>query len=293
MPLEELARCVKAFGEGETFTVPSLQGTREILQLAVNFQAMQTQIKDSNQARLEIERLATIGRMATSVSHDLRHHLASIYANAEFLAAADSTDEERVEFFADIHAAVIGTTEMLESLTIFSRTGRVARHAPERINVLLENAVIQLRMHPAAANISLQILDKSSDASICADGKQIERALFNLLLNACQSVRPTGRPGLVTAILEGDCESVCVSIFDNGVGIPGAVQHNLFEPFISSGKQNGTGLGLTLARHIAEDHRGRVNLLRSSFEETVFQLCLPLSGEDDSSHSNFPPNSNA
>ncbi len=72
---------------------------------------------------LESDRLATIGRMATSVSHDFRHYLATIFANAEFLASDRFSPKERAEIFEDIRAAVNGTTDMIESLLIFSRTG--------------------------------------------------------------------------------------------------------------------------------------------------------------------------
>ena len=108
------------------------------------------------------------------------------------------------------------------------------------------------------------------------DGRQIERALFNLLLNACQSRRPAGRLGAVMAILRETGDKVCISITDNGSGVPSAVQTTLFDPFVSEGKQNGTGLGLTLARRIAEDHGGQVTLESSTEQETTFQLWLPL-----------------
>lgn len=279
-PLEKLAQRVKFLGEGKIYAMEAPPGTREIQQLTLDFLAMQGRLQDSTRARLESERLATIGSMAASVSHDLRHHLASIYANAEFLAAPELTEAERVEFFTDIQAAVMETTEMLESLTLFSRTGQVAQHVPEQMGALLERAVAQVRMHPAAAKVALEISGSSMDAPVMADGKQIERALFNLLLNACQSRRPPDRLCRVTATLEAESEYVRVSVADNGAGVPAAIQHTLFDPFVSSGKQNGTGLGLTLARHIAEDHQGHVVLLGSNSHETVFQLRLPLSRQE-------------
>ena len=122
-PLEMLAQGVRAFGFGDhSRTLPS-DGTREVRELSAAFARMRSEIINTNRALLESEKLVTIGRMASSVSHDLRHYLAAVYANAEFLSSARLSEQERREFFADIHIAVHGATELLESLLIFSKTG--------------------------------------------------------------------------------------------------------------------------------------------------------------------------
>ena len=69
-------------------------------------------------------------------------------------------------------------------------------------------------------------------------------------------------------------EWICVTILDNGPGIPAAVRRTLFDPFVTAGKPNGTGLGLTLARRTAEEHGGSVCLEESNQEATVFTLSL-------------------
>jgi signal transduction histidine kinase len=69
-------------------------------------------------------------------------------------------------------------------------------------------------------------------------------------------------------------ERIYVTIFDNGTGIPASVRRTLFDPFVTEGKANGTGLGLTLARRIAEEHGGTVCLEESNRERTVFTLSL-------------------
>ena len=122
-PLEELSRSVHAFALGDVGHRVPRHGTQEVRELSTAFSRMRSEIQKANQTVLESERLATIGRMASSVSHDLRHYLAAIYANAEFLASDRFSPKERAEIFGEIRAAVGGTTEMLESLLIFSRTG--------------------------------------------------------------------------------------------------------------------------------------------------------------------------
>ena len=111
-----------------------------------------------------------------------------------------------------------------------------------------------------------------TDTAIIVDAKQVERAIQNLLLNACQSLRPAGVEPQVEAILESTSTHMVLSVIDNGMGVPDSVRANLFEPFVSEGKQKGTGLGLTLAHTIAQEHGGDVVLVGSEPGRTVFQL---------------------
>jgi signal transduction histidine kinase len=211
--------------------------------------------------------------MASSVSHDLRHYLAAIYANSEFLASDRLSSRERAEIFADIRAAVLGTTDMIESLLIFSRTGSSTRRAPELMATLLERGAALVRAHPDAEGVALvTCYGDPVETAVVVDGKQVERAISNLLLNACQAVRSGDGPHSVTATLECRDQLMVLSVVDNGAGVPERIRESLFEPFVSDGKQKGTGLGLTLAHCVAVEHGGEVVLLRSRPGETVFQM---------------------
>jgi len=274
-PLEELSRSVVAFGVGDGKQQIPRYGTQEVRQLSTAFAGMRKEIQQANQARLEAERLATIGRMASSVSHDLRHYLAAIYANAEFLASDRLSTQERAEIFGDIRAAVHGTTEMIESLLIFSRTGSTFRRAPELMATLVERAAALVRVHPDAEGISLVLrYGEPTDTAVVVDGKQIERALCNLLLNACQALRPVKNVANVLITVESHERHMIVSVIDNGEGVPDSIRKSLFDPFVSEGKQKGTGLGLTLAHCIAVEHGGEVLLVSSRPGETIFQMTV-------------------
>jgi len=272
-PLEELSRSVRAFGLGDVeYHVPR-HGTQEVRQLSTAFAGMRQEIQKANRKVLESERLATIGRMASSVSHDLRHYLAAIFANSEFLASDRFSAKERAEIFGDIRAAVNGTTDMIESLLIFSRTGASVRRQPELMATLLERATALVRAHPDADGVTLTTnYGEPTETAVVVDGKQIERAISNLLLNACQSVRAMGVSARVVAALETQERQIIVSVIDNGPGVPEKILKILFEPFVSEGKQKGTGLGLTLAHCIAVEHGGEVVLLSSRPGETIFQM---------------------
>ena len=106
------------------------------------------------------------------------------------------------------------------------------------------------------------------------DARNLESAIYNLLLNACQAAtHSTHVPEVKVHLTEVD-ERIYVTILDNGPGIPASVRRTLFDPFVTAGKPNGTGLGLTLARRIAEEHGGSVCLEESNRERTVFTLSL-------------------
>ena len=272
-PLEELSESVRAFGMGDShYRVPA-HGPREVRQLSDAFAGMRDEIQQAHQALLESERLATIGRMASSVSHDLRHYLAAVYANAEFLASGRLSEAERIEIFGDIRAAVLGTTDMIESLLILSRTGANTRRSSEPMALLLERTVALFRAHPDAEGVRIVTsFGDPAESTALVDGKQIERAVYNLLLNACQAARTGGSDPVVTITLETQEQYSVVTVTDNGSGVPEGIRNSLFEPFVSEGKQKGTGLGLTLAQHIANEHGGDVVLVSSRPGETIFQM---------------------
>jgi signal transduction histidine kinase len=272
-PLEELSWSVRAFGLGDVKHHVPRYGTQEVRQLSAAFTRMRSEIQKANRTVLESERLATIGRMASSVSHDLRHYLAAIFANSEFLASDRFSAKERAEIFGDIRAAVNGTTDMIESLLIFSRTGAGIRRQPELMATLLERATSLIRVHPDAEGVTLTTkYDEPTETAAVVDGKQIERAISNLVLNACQSVRTMETSAQVAVTLETQEHHIIVKVIDNGPGVPEKIRKSLFDPFVSEGKQKGTGLGLTLAHCIAAEHGGEVILLSSRPGETIFQM---------------------
>ena len=274
-PLEQLAAGLRAFGSGDSAHLLPHRGTREVRDLSASFSKMRQQIQETNRALLESERLATIGRMASSVSHDLRHYLAAVYANAEFLASERLTDAERAEILSDIHAAVYGTTDLLESMLIFSRTGSAIRRSPEVMATLLERAVALVERHPDAANATLTArCNDAANTLAVVDVKQIERALYNLLLNACQSRRAPSDTVHVTARLELEGDEIHFEVTDDGAGVPEDIRTSLFQPFVSQGKQKGSGLGLTLAHCIAAEHGGYLVLVSSHPGETIFRMTI-------------------
>jgi signal transduction histidine kinase len=273
-PLEQLAAGVRAFGEGDReYSLPA-GGTQEVRYLNRVFAQMRDEIQKTQHALLESERLATIGRMASSVSHDLRHYFAAIYANAEFLASPVLPANQRAELYKEIRLAIDGTTDMLDSLLIFSRTGSSLHLVSADMNLLVERAIVLVNAHPDAEGVKVFLEKGDADTTGAMDTKQVERAVYNLLLNACQSARKHSGPRIVKVSVSAESQAISVAITDNGPGVAEEIRETMFDPFVSQGKHKGTGLGLTLAWSVAREHGGDVKLISSREGETIFRLTV-------------------
>ena len=272
-PLRDLVSGVRALGEGN-FSYPlALRGHDEVAEVTVAFDEMRRTLEKNRQDLLDAERLATIGRMASSISHDLRHSLAAIFANAEFLSESNLTVGQREELYQEIRIAVDRMTDLLDSLMELSWTREGLRPSFGDVRDSVDRAVQAIRAHPEFHHVDI----RASRGGTCVgwfDPKKIERVLYNLLRNACEVVpRESGRIGID---LLSNSPGVEIRVSDNGPGIPAPVRQRLFEPFVSYGKENGSGMGLAVAQKIVQDHGGEILVERTSETGTVFRLTLPL-----------------
>jgi signal transduction histidine kinase len=272
-PLESLASGAIALGAGDFDQETPQNGAKEIRDLSLAFDRMRLQLRRTQQELLEAERLATIGRMASSISHDLRHHLSAVYANAEFLGYSSPMNKERIELLGEIRLGVQEMTELIESLLMFSRTGTILHLSSESLPQVIERAIALVRSHPDAAGVEIH-LNASGIPDMWFDAQKVQRAIYNLILNACQAATRAARQPRVSISLTEEGTWVRLHIQDNGPGVADSIRSTLFAPFVSEGKQNGIGLGLTLAHSIAQEHSGSVTLEESGPDETVFILSI-------------------
>jgi signal transduction histidine kinase len=272
-PLSNLVAGVRALGQGDYDYPLDTHGGDEMAEVAVAFDRMRDNVKATQRELLEAERLATIGRMASSISHDLRHSLAAIVANAEFLCEGNLTVAQREELYGEVRVAVNQMTELIESLLEFSRTRESLRPTYGSAKDMVERAIQTVRSHPEYHSVPIDVVCHGA-CEAWFDSKKLERVLQNLLLNACEAI--PAHTGRVRVELRKGDEQLEILVEDNGPGIADAVKDKLFEPFISFGKENGTGMGLTVVQKIVEDHGGTVEVARSSAEGTVFKVTLPV-----------------
>jgi signal transduction histidine kinase len=273
-PIETLVGGTRALAQGNFDYQLSEDGAEEIRELSRAFERMRIQLRRTQKELLDSERLATIGRMASSISHDLRHYLSAMYANAEFMSNGNISQPERDELMLEVQTAVQGMTDLLESLLLFTQTGRALHPEFESVALMIQRAVSMVRSHPASRDVKIT-LNGLSSLEAWVDSKKLGRAVYNLLLNACQAAKRGEGPAKVTLSLHEDERSINIRIGDNGPGIPAAIRQKIFLPFVSEARESGIGLGLTLAQQIAQEHGGGVKLDQTTEGETVFTVNLP------------------
>jgi len=271
-PLANLVAGVRALEGGDFHHPLDSRGRDEVAELTRAFDRMRVSLLKSQQDLIESEQLATIGRMASSISHDLRHSLAAIVANSEFLCDSHLTPAQREELYQEVRTGVNLMTDLIDSLLEFARTRESLSPAYGSVVETIQRAVQTVRLHPRHHARSIEVV---CDGPVVGwfDPRKLERALYNLLLNACEAAPgASGRVEVTAAEVAG---SITIAVSDNGPGIADSIRDRLFHPFVSYGKENGTGLGLAVVQKIVQDHRGEIFVERTGEGKTVFRIVLP------------------
>ena len=282
-PLANLVEGVRALEHGDFYHPLDPRGSDEVAELTSAFDRMRASLLKTQQALLESEQLATIGRMASSISHDLRHALAAVVANSEFLCDGRLTSAQREELYQEVRTGVNQMTDLIDSLLEFARTRESLNPAYGNVVETVQRAMQAVRLHPRHQGTLIEVHGNGQNLA-WFDSRKLERALYNLLLNACEAAPSSD--GRVQVTVEPNGSSVSIAISDNGPGIPEPIRDKLFHPFVSFGKENGTGLGLTVVQKIVQDHGGRVFLERTEDSQTVFRITIPGRAPQDSLDTN-------
>jgi signal transduction histidine kinase len=271
-PLANLVRGVHALEEGN-FNYPlEAQGRDEVAELTQSFVTMRRTLWSAQQELLRAERLATVGRMASTISHDLRHSLTTILAYAEFLSEGGLTQVRRLEYYEEIRQAVNQMTDQLRALLEFSRVKMVNRPVRASIVPVIERALHSVKARPAFSSIKVTTSFEGGSEG-WFDPASLERVFHNLLLNACEAAPPqSGRVRVATRETPAGLE---IRVTDNGSGIPSEIRDTLFQPFVTAGKDNGIGLGLATVHKIVQEHQGQVEVECTGPEGTVLRILLP------------------
>ncbi len=271
-PLGNLVGGVRALESGDFHHPLDQSGGDEVAELTLAFERMRASLLRTQRDLLESEQLATIGRMASSISHDLRHSLAAIVANSEFLCDSHLTSVQREELYQEVRTGVNLMTDLIDSLLEFARTRESLTPAYANVSETILRTVQAVRLHPRHHARSIDVLC-STQVSGWFDQRKLERVLYNLLLNACEAAPASGGKVEVTA---GEVSgAITIFVADNGPGIADSIRDRLFHPFVSYGKENGTGLGLAVVQKIVQDHGGEVFVERTVQGKTVFRIVLP------------------
>jgi signal transduction histidine kinase len=272
-PLARLVSGVVALEKGD-FSYPLQAPTHdEIGELTAAFDKMRNSLQESQQHLLHAERLATIGRMASTISHDLRHPLTTVLAYAELLSESNLDEADRRDMYGQIRLSVNNMAELISSLLEFSKAQEALRLAYGDCVDTLQDTIRAVKLRPEFSRIQLT-LQHNGPTQGWFDFAKLDRAFNNLLRNACEAVSPDS--GHVRVIATGSGNRVEVRVSDNGSGIPEEIRDDLFQPFVTFGKPDGTGLGLAVVQKIVRDHSGDVAVESTGPQGTTFRLTFPV-----------------
>jgi len=271
-PLDNLVAGVRALAAGDYAYSITPRGSSEVAELGDAFSRMRDELLAAQQRWIATERIAALGRAASSISHDLRHYLAAVVANAEFLYEAERLKLNRDEIYNEIKTASDQMVDLIDSLREVAREGTAISPVPASLDQIAHRAVEAVVSRPELRNRKVTI-NASGEMSGVFDPKKIERALFNLVLNACEAT--VNWQGEIRVELASKGDFFEIRVVDNGRGIPSTIQSTLFDPFVSSGKPNGTGMGLAIVNKIIHDHEGLVAVEQTSESGTVFLIKFP------------------
>jgi len=247
--------------------------------------------KHLEQALLQTEKMAALGTLASGLAHEVGTPMNVILGRAESLLK--HTQEERTAHGLQIIIAQIDRmTRLIQQLLTFARRKPLERRMIG-INAVVEEG-IALVSEPASP-FTLRFQKDTSLPAIRCDGDQMLQVLFNLLMNAIDSLQAGGTIEVATRMSQGERRSVArpgshvgggqamveITIADTGCGIDPRHLHCIFDPFFTTkpvGK--GTGLGLSVAQSIVRDHDGQIHATSAIGRGTTFRILLPLEPEE-------------
>lgn len=228
---------------------------------------------------IHMEKMASLGKLAATVAHELNNPLAGILTYAKLvereIGRGEIAPEERDElrrYLAFIQKESSRCGDIVKNLLLFARRSG-AQLALQHLNPILEQSLMLVNHRIAMAGIRLETRPLAGDDELVCDADQLKQALVALLVNAVEAM-PEG--GTLAVRAEGEPGGVRIAVADTGVGIPPDVLPHIYEPFFTTKEGgSGVGLGLAVAYGIVEQHGGRIEVASELGRGTTFEVHLP------------------
>jgi signal transduction histidine kinase len=278
-PMVELQEKIGRVGEGDLNVKVSFDVRNdEIGDLGRNFNRMVEQLRESREEIQRLhqtqmsraEHLATLGELATGLAHEIRNPLAGIAGVIEIIGRDLPSTSPARTVVKDVRQEIAQINHIITDLLQTARP-----HPPEirrsDLNTTVEHSVMLARQQALSKPIKIELTKNTTLPEVEHDSDQIHQVLLNLLLNAIQAIEGQGN---ITVTISEEGSDAVIAVSDTGRGIPAEHLPNIFRPFYTT-KGNGTGLGLSLAKRIVEEHDGRIEV-ESSAHGTTFVVLLPI-----------------
>ena len=295
MTLEEISR---KFAEGNYEHKFAAKGPIEIEHLAASLNTMARQLetekreleewastlekkvaeraeemKKINAQLFRSEKLASLGKLAAGVAHEIDNPLTGILTNSSLLLEDLEEDDPHRDDVEVMVNETIRCREIVKRLLDFARQTRPQKRLAS-INGLIENIILLVRNQASFRNISIEKQLDSSIPDILMDPDQIQQVFVNIILNAAEAMTRGGSLTIRSGISPGK-QDIVVTFADSGPGIPEEVREKIFDPFYTT-KEHGTGLGLSISYGIVEQHGGTISVESLAGSGSTFIIQIPL-----------------
>jgi len=256
-------------------------------------------LHEAQQKLATAERLAAVGQLTAGVAHEINNPTAVILGNMDILIQEMGEHREDVQTEIDlIIEQVYRIRSIIDRLLQYSRPTTTAPSTQDElldlpalasslqttetspvltelveINELIESSLVLVKQEVSQKHINL-VTRFNRVPRITIDKLGLQQVIVNLVLNASQAVPDNGE--IVVSTFIGKDDVVCISVQDNGTGIPAEHLPRLFDPFFTYGKEGGTGLGLSVSYGIVQRHGGEIEVESVPGESTKFTITLPV-----------------
>jgi signal transduction histidine kinase/BarA-like signal transduction histidine kinase len=240
---------------------------------------LEDQTRDLYHQLLQAEKLAALGQTISGVAHELNNPLATILSWAERLSQRP-VDDKTKHGLETILSESERAAKIVRNLLTFARKRQSTRAMVDLNHVVRETLALR-SYEQRITNITIVDALASGLPQVFADAHQVQQVLLNLIINAEHAMLTANGRGtlVVRSWHDVERESVVVEINDDGPGIAPELQPKIFDPFFTTKEVGkGTGLGLTVAYAIVQEHGGRIRLASNSGAGASFYVELPLSG---------------
>jgi signal transduction histidine kinase len=215
------------------------------------------------------EHLASIGNMMSTIVHDLRTPIGNIQGFVE-LMQEESDPELRAEFAGIVFEQVKALTSMTKDVLDFAKGKTSILPVKYPVDKIIKQFAATYEKDVVKKGFEFNT-DCQTTSMVYVDPEKINRVFMNIMKNALEAMEKGGRFSIVAAEQNGE---VVFNLSDNGPGIPEEIKNNLFESFVTSGKEGGTGLGLAIVKKMIEQHKGRIEVESQKNVGTTFKIYL-------------------
>jgi signal transduction histidine kinase len=251
---------------------PFTEEDRELFELITANASTAIRLQLSREAREREERLTTIGRLLSSVIHDLKTPLTVISGYVQLMQGAkDHAQRERYAELILRQFDLIGA--MQREVLEFARGEKSVLVRKVYLQKFFDDVRVQLESDLARRGVELVVDVQERGTARFDEGKML-RVVHNLARNAVEAMGKKGGKFIVKVTRDKQDGALLVTFSDTGPGIPKEIEHRLFQSFVTSGKKGGTGLGLAIVKKIAEEHGGTI-AVQSSSRGATFKLRIP------------------